>query len=128
MELIKKFYVALEQGDHAALRDVLSADWEEIPSVYPGQARGPAAYAPVVDGIRAGIPDVHFEILEIIDAAPKFIVRSVFHGTHGGPFLGKPATGRRLTFNAIDIHEVADGRISRTWHIEDFLTALKQMG
>ncbi len=127
MQLISNFYLALQAGDVAAFHDILSADWEEIPPVYPGQARGPAAYAPVVAGIRAGLPDVEFEILEIIEAAPKYIVRSRFHGTHGGTFLGRPATGRRLHFDAIDIHEVQGERIVRTWHIEDFMSAIKQM-
>jgi hypothetical protein len=30
-------------------------------------------------------------------------------------------------FNAIDIHEFDDGKIVRTWHIEDWMTGLRQL-
>ena len=35
--------------------------------------------------------------------------------------------GKSFKTMAIDIHEVLDGKIKKTWHIEDWLTALNQL-
>jgi hypothetical protein len=35
---------------------------------------------------------------------------------------------RRMAIQTIDIHEFKDGKIVRTWHSEDWLTALHQLG
>jgi hypothetical protein len=48
--------------------------------------------------------------------------------TQRGPFLGFPAKNRKMTIQAIDIHEFKDGKIIRTWHTEDWLTGLGQLG
>lgn len=125
--LIRGFYAAVEAGDETSLRRVLSPEWEESPPAYPGQPPGPGGYLPVVRGFRAAFPDGRFEIHEIIAAGPKYTVRSTVHGTHRGPFLGREATGKTVSMNAIDVHEVVDDSIHRSWHIEDFATALAQM-
>ena len=127
MELVRNFYRAIETGNEALLRATLSPDWEEIPVVYPGQPRGADGYLPIAQGFQKAFPDGRFEIHEIIDAAPKFTVRTTVHGTHQGDFLGLPGSGNVVAFNTIDVHEVSNGVIVRSWHIEDFATALSQM-
>jgi len=42
--------------------------------------------------------------------------------------MGFPAKDRTMTIQTIDIHEFNDGKIVRTWHNEDWLTALHQLG
>jgi hypothetical protein len=39
-----------------------------------------------------------------------------------------PAKNRKMTIQAVDIHEFKDGRIIRTWHTEDWLTGFRQLG
>lgn len=42
--------------------------------------------------------------------------------------MGFPAKNRKMAIQAIDIHEFKDGKILRTWHTEDWLTGLHQLG
>jgi len=42
--------------------------------------------------------------------------------------MGIPPKNRKLAIQAIDIHEVRNGKIVRTWHTEDWLTGLHQLG
>ncbi len=49
-------------------------------------------------------------------------------GTQRAAFLGIPAANRRMSIQAIDIHELEDGKIIRTWHTEDWMTGLQQLG
>jgi steroid delta-isomerase-like uncharacterized protein len=65
---------------------------------------------------------------DIIEAGDKVVVRSIFEGTHVGDFAGFPAKGRPIKIMAIDIHQFRDGKIARTWHLEDWLGGLFQMG
>ena len=67
-------------------------------------------------------------IQEILQAGNKVIVRSTITGTHRAPFMGFPAKNRTMTMQAVDIHEFHDGTIVRTWHTEDWLTGLHQLG
>ncbi len=48
--------------------------------------------------------------------------------THGGPYLGVPATGRALTMRVMDFWRVADGRIMENWVLLDLLDTFSQMG
>jgi predicted ester cyclase len=47
--------------------------------------------------------------------------------THKGEFAGIPATGRTFTVNAIDLHRLRDGKISESWHQEDFPLHLAEL-
>ena len=127
MQCVSDFYRAIETGDEALLRRVLAPDWQELPPAYPGQPDGPDGYLPIFRGFKAAFPDGVFDLHEIIAAPPKYVVRTTMRGTHAGPFLGRAATGRAIRFDTIDIHEVAEGVIRRSWHIEDFFGAISQI-
>jgi predicted ester cyclase len=125
--LVRSFYEIVASGDEDRLRALLHPEWEMIPIAYAGQPRGPGGYVPLMKGFNSAFPDGRFEIHEVIAAHPKYTVRTTAHGSHRGSFIGKEATGRDITFGTIDIHEVADGMILRSWHIEDFAGFFRQV-
>ena len=127
LDVVRNFYRAVETGDEAQLRIFLSPDWEEIPVVYPGQPKGPDGYLPIVKAFVNAFPDVTFQIHEILPSGDKYTVRTTLRGTHRGAFLGEAGSGRPIAVDTIDIHQIAGGHIVRSWHIEDWLTGLKQM-
>ena len=67
-------------------------------------------------------------IEEILQEGNKAIVRSTITGTQRALFMGFPAKNRTMTIQAVDVHEFHDGTIVRTWHTEDWLTGLHQLG
>ncbi|MFC3586176.1 ester cyclase [Streptantibioticus rubrisoli] len=44
-------------------------------------------------------------------------------GPPGREFLGVAPTGRRIEMVTVEFHRVEDGRITATWHLEDFFGA-----
>ena len=48
--------------------------------------------------------------------------------THAGPFMGIPATGKRVEIRYMDFWRVADGRIADNWVMVDFPHVLAQLG
>jgi predicted ester cyclase len=74
------------------------------------------------------LPDLKIVVLDMLQDGNKVTVRSEISGTHKAALMGFPAKGRKLTIQAIDIHELKGGKIVRTWHAEDWLTGLHQLG
>lgn len=54
-------------------------------------------------------------------------VRSRATGTPVAPFFGVDGEGRRFDILTIDIHELEDGVIVRSYHVEDWAGALRQL-
>jgi hypothetical protein len=47
---------------------------------------------------------------------------------HCGSYLGSPATGKRVTFGAIWIFGLADGKLAAVWRCADDLGRVVQIG
>jgi steroid delta-isomerase-like uncharacterized protein len=94
----------------------------------PGQPTGREGMKYILDQLTTTFPDLKVTIEEILQDGNKIIVRSEITGTQRKIFMGFPAKNRTMTIIAIDIHEFKDGKIVRTWHTEDWLTGLHQLG
>ncbi len=57
----------------------------------------------------------------------KVIVRSRATGTPVAPLFGVDGEGRSFDILTIDIHELDDGVIVRSYHVEDWSGALQQL-
>jgi steroid delta-isomerase-like uncharacterized protein len=121
------WYDAFNNKNPALLDQILSDEWIDIPSV-PGQTAGARGAKPLLSKLTAIFPDFHVTILEILQDGNKVIVRSEITGTQREKFMGFSSKGRKMTIQAVDIHEFKDGKIVRTWHTEDWMTGLRQLG
>ena len=52
----------------------------------------------------------------------------ICRGTHTGEMAGIPPTGKSLEFTASDIFQMADGKVTESWHNVDDLGLLQQIG
>lgn len=75
----------------------------------------------------ARVPDFQFDIREILISGNRIIVRSEATGKPLDPFMGVDPQGRSFGIMTLDIHEVSDGKIIRTYHIEDWARAVRQL-
>lgn len=73
-------------------------------------------------------PDYHVEVEDVIGEGDKVVVRERITGTHTGPLLGMPPTGRPICIEAIDILRVSDGVVVEHWGIADGTTMVRQLG
>jgi steroid delta-isomerase-like uncharacterized protein len=121
------WYEAFNTKDPALLDRILSEHWVDIPAA-PGQPPGRDGAKPLLAQLTTTSPDFKVTIEEILQDGHKVIVRSTITGTQREPFMGFPAKHRKMTIQAVDIHEFQDGKIVRTWHTEDWLTGLQQLG
>src|SRR5207244_7370857 len=85
------------QGDMKTLQEqILTADYESCWGYLPGECWGRDASIKVVGGFAKSIPDMKFEIKEVLVAAGRLIVRRAGTGTPAGDLLRVPHTGKGL--------------------------------
>lgn len=87
-----------------------------------------------VDGFReflvmlaTGLPDVTLAVDDWIVQDDRVVARCRVSGTHQGELFGHAATGRRVTWTAIHIWRVADGRLAERWSEADVHGILQQL-
>jgi steroid delta-isomerase-like uncharacterized protein len=124
---VSLWYDAFTNKDPARLDRILGKDWVDIPPA-PNQPLGPAGAKQILVELTTAFPDLNIKIEDVLQDGNKVIVRSTISGTHRGALMGFPPKNRKLSIQAIDIHEFRNGKIVRTWHTEDWLTGLRQMG
>lgn len=83
----------------------------------PGRALGEG-----IDGVRKafalferGFPDTRHEIHHLIAEDDFVVARISARGTHRAEVLGIPATGARISLEAIAIYRFENGRIAERW-------------
>ena len=114
------------QHDLAAVDELFSADF--VNHNGPPDLRGPQSVREFFTMMFAAFPDMHFTVRQQIAEGDKVLTHKTFHGTHGGPFMGIPATGTEVSVDVMDIVTVTDGRICEHWTVSDMLGMLQQLG
>ncbi len=125
--LVKKFYIALDTKNKDLLDEVLAEDWVDVP-LAPGQQLGRTGMKGAVDGYFNSFPDFNVMNQDVIAEGDKVVVRSTIRATQRGAFASVAPSNKPFTIMAIDIHQVCNGRVVQTWHVEDWLSGLFQMG
>lgn len=116
------------QGDMKTLQEqILTADYDSCWGYLPGECWGRETSIKVVGGFAKSIPDMKFDIKEVLVAGDRVVVRGEVTGTPAGDFFGVPHTGKSFRIMAIDIQTIRDGKIARTYHLENWLSALRQL-
>ncbi|MER5940408.1 SDR family NAD(P)-dependent oxidoreductase [Streptomyces sp. NPDC001928] len=93
-----------------------------------GDVRGLAAFKNMMATSAAdAFTGMHLDVQDVITSGDKVVVRFTNSGTHTGPFMGTPATGRHAEWLGIGIYAVAGGRIAEAWFGEDVLGMLLQL-
>jgi steroid delta-isomerase-like uncharacterized protein len=129
--LVHSLYEAMNTGDEKLVDDVVNnvvaPGWQNTP-LPPGGAAGAEAFRGTVAFLRSVFPDFTITHEDFVVTGDKVAVRSVSRGTHSGELLGIPATGRKVEYRAFDFHRIENGRIAKSWHMEDYLALLNQLG
>jgi steroid delta-isomerase-like uncharacterized protein len=94
----------------------------------PNLPQGAAGRKQFVTNVLAGFSDYHGEIQEILAEGDKVVVRILWTGTQDGPFLGRPASGRKLRFSTADFLRFENGKVAEHWDVVDSLPRAIALG
>jgi steroid delta-isomerase-like uncharacterized protein len=126
---IRRIYDELWNGRNLGLADELIADdtinydTGLVPMPF-----GPEEMRGTVRRISAAFPDHRHEVDEVIADGNNVVVRCTLTGTHEGPFMGIPPTGRRIEVTEIHIYRLVDGKAVEHRVGRDDLGAMRQLG
>jgi predicted ester cyclase len=121
---IKKLYEdCINPGRLELLTELVSPDYVGL-----NGERGPAGFREVVEGLRAGFPDIHFTIEDLIAEEDRVAVRWRWTGAHRGTFRGIPPSQKHVTNTAIAIYRLRADGIVGAWLESDRLGVLQQVG
>jgi ketosteroid isomerase-like protein len=113
------------RGDVRAIQEaVLTDDYESCAGYLPGECWGREISIKVVSNFANTIPDMTFDIKEVLVAGDRVVVRGEVAGTPASELFGVPHTGRSFRIMAVDIQTIRDGRIAKTYHMENWLSAI----
>jgi ketosteroid isomerase-like protein len=116
------------RGDVRAIQEqILTEDYQSCSGYLPGECWGRDTSIKVVSNFASTIPDMRFDIKEMLVAGDRVIVRGEVTGTPSGELFGVPHSGKSFRMMAIDIQTIKDGRITKTFHMENWLSAIGQL-
>jgi steroid delta-isomerase-like uncharacterized protein len=73
-------------------------------------------------------PDLTATMDDLVMAGDKVVGRFTYRGTHRGPLLGIPPTGRPVEMHSIDIWRVAGSEFAEHWDELNLLEVFQQLG
>lgn len=132
-EIIAPWYSMFNQpvqGDVKALHEqAVTPDYQSHTGDGTGESWGRDTSIAVISGFARSIPDMKFEIKEVLIAGNRVVVRGEVSGTPTVDLFGGlvPHTGKSFKVMAIDIQTIQDGKIVKTYHMENWFSALVQL-
>lgn len=130
LETVQVFYDLLSNpgsdSSVAAFVEASSAGWESQGD-YSGKNKSRDAFIGQMGFFDKLIPDLEWTVQAMHQDGNFVTVRSRATGTPVGPLFGVDGEGRGFDIMTIDIHELEDGKIIRSYHVEDWSGALQQL-
>jgi steroid delta-isomerase-like uncharacterized protein len=127
-ELVRSFYDDLWNcWDDALVDEVLSPDFAFRGSLGTSTV-GRDGWRGYRDTIRAGSADFHNQVVTVVAEDTCAAARLLYSGTHTGPLLGLPATGRRFEYAGAAFFTVEDGLLASAWVLGDLEGLRGQLG
>lgn len=84
----------LEVADEIIANGAINYDTGLLPMPF-----GPEEMKSTVQMVTAAFPDNRHEVEEVVALDEKVVLRCTLTGTHEGPFMGIPPTGRKIEVN-----------------------------
>jgi len=95
----------------------------------PGMANGHEGFKRVLGGFFEAFPDLHLEIEFTIADGDRLMCHISTTGTHTGPFMGMPPTGKKFKANGVDIFRFnGEGKVAAHWGVFDTFGMMAQLG
>lgn len=80
-----------------------------------------------IAGRHKAIPDLRWEIKDVLVSGNRVVVRGEASGTPQGDFMGVAHSGKSFKLMSIDVHTIEAGKLVRSYHVEDWIGAVRQL-
>ena len=125
---MRRFYEAVVAGDFAAMEALVAPDVLDHVAMGAGMPPGREGFLAHVQALRGGFPDLSITVEDMVAEGDRVVTFWRARGTHLGPFLRMPPTGKAIEWLVIDIARLRDGHVVEYFPRTDRLLVLQQMG
>jgi steroid delta-isomerase-like uncharacterized protein len=126
--LVVRFLERMNNADLDAAAELLGG--EPYRSHFAGlpPVQGVEAWRQMAGGFYAAFPDLHVSLEGKLIGEDEYVTtRFTWSGTHHGPFMGIPATKRRVTVVGTNMFRIEDNRIVEQWETQDVAGLMQQL-
>jgi steroid delta-isomerase-like uncharacterized protein len=126
--LMERFYAeVVNEGNLDLIDELLTDDFVEHED-FPGMPPGREGVKWFFGTFKTAFPDGTMTPEAMIAEGDLVAVRISVRGTHQGEFMGVPATGKQVEFQAVDLVSFADGKATAHWGVTDAMALMMQLG
>ncbi len=127
--LVQEMFAAIGAGRDvdSAIDKYMAEDFVEHEEV-PGMGNTRDTPRQLFKMMQAAFTDFHVDVHDVLQDGDKVVARISFVGTHTGEFMGVPASGNPVDFDAVDIVQIRDDQCVAHWGVLDMAGAMAQMG
>jgi steroid delta-isomerase-like uncharacterized protein len=127
--LWRRFYEEVwDQGNTDFAYDVFADDYVRH-DLRPTQALpGPAGQKKIADDFRAAFPDLRATVDFVFGEDEWVVGRWTATGTHLGRWGAVDATGKQVTFSAVNVCRFENGKVAEIWNHRDDMGLSEQIG
>jgi len=129
--IVRSLYEVLNKHNLDLLDEFMASDYVDAPNT-PHELRGLESVKQYYADVYKGFPNLHLTIEDIIAEGDKVWVLTTMTGTHTGEleFLGITfaPTGKKMTWTAVHILRIVDGKIVERKSVRDGLELFIQLG
>jgi len=127
LNVIKQFYGVFSTGDMSVLPEILDENYTQYPAD-PGQTPNIEGFIKHAQDFGSMFSDLKGAPSHILVDKDLVFVRSELELTHSGKAFNIAGTNKRIQITAFDLHHFnKEGKIDKTWHLEDFWGAYSQI-
>jgi len=117
----------INQGRLERAESLVKSDFIELDPL-PGQQQGRDGLKEIIGLIRSAFPDTNWVVDEMVAEGDKVVTRFHWTGTHQGPFLGIPATGKPVKVSGVVIDRLEEGKMADSRILMNELSLMQQLG
>ena len=127
-QVVRRFFEALNRQDTERMDQLVSSNDYSLhfsgmpPMDWNGSKKE------FLTPFATAFPDLHRNIVDMVAEGDKVAVSINVTGTYKGEFQGIPATGKQVSFTAMDMLTISDGKITEEWATADMMGLMQQIG
>jgi steroid delta-isomerase-like uncharacterized protein len=111
-EILTYFFDIYNNKNYEDLHDYFAPDYYDhgLP-----QVRSVEDAIAILKLTHTAFPDIQVVINDLIEEGEKIAFRGYFTATHLGEFVGIPASGARVEFEALEIFKFENHKVTESW-------------
>ncbi len=122
--IIARFDQACIEQNNAALMDELVSDRVINHAAQPGKPNGKESFHHFLDALHAGLSGIKVTVLHQAAENDLVMTHKLISGMHTSHLFGVPASGQPISFEAIEIIRLENGKYAEHWVQNNMAAAL----